>query len=233
MTTEIDDSCRVALMTPLMATFSLLVALLISLGCGCERAETGRVEMQRRATLKRIYRGGTLQERRAQDYIISQLQQANASTLRHPRIVFAQITDDVKGVGVDGVVRVEWIAAKPSGDGVRFAFSDGDLVDVPISSLCQGYNAAVLKTEGLLLFGASVFLRQERPRLWKDLLIDERVQVCLLLQGQPISGWFPLTKRSLAEPDNSSSTCQKKYGMIAGFANVRPCGRYSGGANDV
>jgi hypothetical protein len=199
MTTETGDSCRLLFTIRISRALPLLVALPLGLFCGCENAEMQRVEMRRRATLERmIYSGGTLQERRAQDDIISQLRRANARTLSCPQVVFAEVTDDVNDVGADGIVRVEWIAAKPFADGVRFAFSDDVFVDVPIPKEFQEYNAVLWKAEGSVLFVAQVYLRQERPKLWAELVTDERVQVCLLLQGQHISICMPLTRRSIA-----------------------------------
>ena len=180
------DSCRVFRMMLFSYSVAFFLALLSGSFIGCDG-----VEARRRATLQRMqFSSGRPEDQHVRKLIVSALRQATPTTLGQPQIVYAT------AVGISqepkkGTVQIDWIAAEPLADTVRFVCSDGREVDVSIPKLDQDMNAA-FASEGLVLFTVVLFVGQREPDLWLTIAEDAHVRIALVHAEEAVSQPFHL-----------------------------------------
>ena len=162
-----------------MRYIAVFICVFTILGCNSE------VEQRRQQTLERMdYGGGMAESKRAQQLIVTALEQSDPTSLESPRLVnvtMRVVPDDTKrsSLGVD------WISAQPAADGIRVRFGDGSQNDIPFDDIEREYNEQ--EAETLVLFSGNPFVEQEYPDVWEKLLADPEAMVVLINNGEVVS----------------------------------------------
>jgi len=169
----------------MMRIITLIVLLILINGLtGCSP-----LEARKQHTLERLQYSATSQhDREKRDIAIRAVQQSTHQSLRIPAIYDAEYIIQ-QGSYTNGLLVVHWIADKPTADGIRLWFSNGETITVRFP---EEYASEYAKTaKEVVIFHAPIF-SAGNDHDWAMLATSKISNIALTLADKQITDPYPL-----------------------------------------